>query len=150
MANGTRCSLHGGASLAAKIKSEQMLAQARLPACEALYEIIETWSRKECALCGHPSGDTDMQRTIIRAAQVILDRTGMGPHAVLEITRQADGDLNLDMMSDAERSEFAAITSQFKALKQRVKQRLGMMPMLKVTAALPPSDDPIIIDGETV
>src|SRR4051812_8155917 len=85
----TRCSLHGAANVSAKIKSEQMLAQARLPACEALFNIIDRHEADTCPSCGFPAkGDVDTVKMIIRACQVILDRTGMGPRASLELVKQ--------------------------------------------------------------
>ena len=125
----TRCNLHGGANPAAKIKAEQMLAQARLPACEALYEIIDTWQRAECAICHHPSADVDMLKTIIRAAQVILDRTGVGPRSTVEVTKQSDGDLDLDLLTDVEMEQLDLLLGQLKDFKQGVRVRLGMVPV---------------------
>jgi hypothetical protein len=91
----TRCNLHGGALPSAKIKAEQALAQARIPSCEALFHIVNQFLEQPCPTCGYPTGDTDIQRTVIRAAQVILDRTGMGPHSTIELTKQSDGELDL-------------------------------------------------------
>lgn len=120
----TRCNLHGGANPAAKIKSEQMLAQARLPACEALFEIIDTWSREVCAVCNHPSADIDQMKVIIRAAQVILDRSGLGPRATVEITKQTDGDLDFDLLTDGEMAEMDRLLGEIKELKARIRLRL--------------------------
>lgn len=144
----TRCNLHGGASPVARIKAEQALAQARLPACEALYTIIERWATATCPTCGFPKGDNDETRSIIRAAQVILDRTGLGPHATLELVPQSDGDLNLDLMMDEERAEFAHLVNQFQRLKAAVKARLGMLP---IPAALPAAvNTESVIEGSLV
>lgn len=120
----TRCNLHGGANPAAKIKSEQMLAQARLPACEALFEIIDTWSREVCPTCEHPSADIDQMKVIIRAAQVILDRSGLGPRATVEITKQSDGDLDLDLLTDGEMAEMDRLLEAIKELKSQIRLRL--------------------------
>lgn len=128
----TRCNLHGGANPSAKIKAEQALAQARLPACEALFDIIEKWDRARCPTCGFPSGDTDVQKVIIRAAQVILDRTGLGPRATLELAKQSDGDLDLDLLTDAEMAELDALLGQVRTLKTQIKMRLGMVDPLHV------------------
>src|SRR5262245_50162926 len=101
----TRCNLHGGASPAAKIKAEQMMAQCRLPAIENLFSILEQFSNNTCPTCGYPVGDADEKRMIIRACQTVLDRAGMGPHATLEIARQLDGDINLDAMLPDEKAD---------------------------------------------
>jgi hypothetical protein len=124
----TRCNLHGGANPAAKIKAEQMLAQARMPACEALYDIIERYQLATCPTCLLPTGDIDQQKVIIRAAQVILDRSGMGPRSTVEHTKQTDGDLDLELLTDAEMQEMDLHLTALKELKTRVRQRLGMLP----------------------
>lgn len=119
----TRCNLHGGANPSAKIKAEQMLAQARIPACEALFEIIESWSRDTCQTCHHPSGDTDRVRSIIRACQVILDRTGMGPHSVIELTKQTDGDIDLRLLTPEENEKLVRHLHGIKAIKETIRTR---------------------------
>lgn len=116
---------HGGASPAARIKAEQMLAIARLPACEALYTIIDRWSADVCGTCGFPSGDNDETRTIIRACQVILDRSGIGPRATLELAPQADGDVPYDLMTVDEQQHFAYLVAEFQALKATIRARLA-------------------------
>lgn len=123
----TACNMHGGASPAAKIKAEQMLAQARLPACEALFEIIDQWHETMCATCGYPSGDVDTQKVILRAAQLILDRTGMGPRSTVEMVPQKDGDLDLELMTDEEMAQLDLLLGQVKDLKDRVRLRLAQM-----------------------
>lgn len=123
----TRCNLHGGANPAAKIKSEQMLAQARLPACEALFLIIDRWHEATCATCGFPAGDIDTSKMIIRAAQVILDRTGIGPRSTVETVAQKDGDLDLDLMTDDEMARLDFLLNEVKALKTGVRARLAQI-----------------------
>lgn len=119
----TRCNLHGGNNPAAKIKAEQLMAQCRMPAIESLFSIIEQFQNNTCATCGFPIGDTDEKRMIVRTCQTILDRSGMGPHAVLEIARQTDGDLNLDALQPGERGELLAHLAQIKEIKDRVRTR---------------------------
>jgi hypothetical protein len=120
----TRCNLHGGNSPAAKIKAEQLMAQCRLPAIEALFLIIEQFSENMCPTCGFPRGDADEKRTVIRACTTVLDRAGMGPHAVLEIGRQTDGDINLDALTEDERGQLLAHLAQIKEIKATVRARL--------------------------
>jgi hypothetical protein len=133
----TRCNLHGGNNPAAKIKAEQMLAQARLPACEALFDIIDMWERTTCAACGFPSGDVGMLKTIIRAAQVILDRSGMGPRATVEMVHQTDGDLDLEMLTEPEMEELDGLLTQVKELKARIHFRLGTLAGTLPAAPMP-------------
>lgn len=136
----TACNLHGGANPAAKIKAEQMLAQARLPACEVLYDIIDRFQADMCPACGHPSGDVDEIKAVTRAAQVILDRTGLGPRATLEVTRQSDGDLDLDLLTDDEVARLDYHLEQIKQLKSAVHDRLNGIAH-PIAAALPAVGD---------
>jgi len=119
----TRCNLHGGANPAAKIKAEQLMAQSRLPAIEALFSILDQFAANTCATCGFPRGDTDEKRMIVRTCQTILDRAGMGPHAILEIARQGDGDINLDVLLPEERGELLAHLAQIREIKGRARAR---------------------------
>jgi len=119
----TRCNLHGGANPAAKIKAEQMMAQCRLPAIENLFSILEQFAGNTCATCGFPIGDADEKRMIIRACQTVLDRAGMGPHSILEIARQTDGDINMDALLDQEKGELLALLAQIREIKARAKAR---------------------------
>jgi hypothetical protein len=137
----TKCSLHGGHNVTAKIKAEQMLAQARLPACEALFDIIDQWQAETCGTCGYPKTDTDTAKVIIRAAQVILDRTGVGPRATLEVTKQTDGDLDLDLLTDQEMARMDFLLAELKALKDGVRVRLGLGAQPHVVSVLPATPD---------
>lgn len=119
----TRCNLHGGNAPASKIKAEQLMAQARMPAIEALYTILDQFSNSTCPTCGFPTGDTDEKRMIVRTCQTILDRCGMGPHATLEIARQTDGDIDLNALMPEERGQLLALLAQIKEIKTAVKQR---------------------------
>lgn len=134
----TRCNLHGAGAAAAKIKAEQLMAQCRMPAIEALFNILEQFESNMCATCGYPKGDTDEKRMIVRACQTILDRAGMGPHATLEIARQLDGDINLDAMEPDEKGELLALLAQVREIKQRVKARQQAVLAKPGTPELPP------------
>lgn len=118
-----RCNLHGGATAAAKIKAEQAMALSRMPAIEALHVIIEQFLSKTCAACGLPTGDTDEKRVIVRTAQAILDRTGMGPKSMIELTQQSDGVVNLELLTDDERAELFGLLARVKELKAALRQR---------------------------
>lgn len=133
----TRCNLHGGNGAAAKIKAEQAMALLRMPAIETLYRILEQSEKQTCPTCGFPAGDTDEKRMLVRACQTILDRTGMGPHATLEITAQSDGSpINLDMLSLEEREELLLCLAKVRAIKAAVRSRqLGAL--ADAPAALP-------------
>jgi hypothetical protein len=104
-----------------------MLAIARMPACEALYDIIEQSQHDPCAACGYPKHDTDEQKVIIRAAQVILDRTGMGPRSTVEQVKQTDGDLDLELLTDEEMARMDFLLGELKTFKEGVRARLNAL-----------------------
>lgn len=122
-----RCNLHGAAAPGAKQVAANMLAQARVPGIEALHDIIAQFLENTCATCGYPSGDTEVQRTVIAAAKVVLDRTEFGPHSTVSVqTENHPNDLNLAQMNDEERAELAVLIAQLNNLKARVKARLDV------------------------
>lgn len=119
----TVCKFHGSNNPPAIAAARRAMAFARMPAIEALYSIVEQFLGKTCAACGYPSGDFDAQRTTIRAAQIILDRTEMGPRSILEV-RQTDGqDFDVRHLLPAERAELHGLMAQFRDFKARVKAR---------------------------
>lgn len=134
------CQLHGGANPASKIKAEQMLAQARLPACEALYTIIEQHQSKPCGTCGFPSGDPQELKIILRACQVILDRSGMGPRSTVEMVPQSDGDENLDHWTVEEIANLDYLLEAMDDLKARVRLRLGALVAQSNAAPVDPKE----------
>lgn len=132
-----RCHMHGGKSPAAKAKAEQAMALLRMPATEALYnvittlnKIIERYREDTCAACGYPRGDVEEIDTVVKAARslaqscaAILDRTGLGPKSTLEV-RQSDGDLDLKALTDMERDEMMRLLGMLDHLKQSIKDRI--------------------------
>lgn len=133
----TACNLHGGANPSAKIKAEQMLAQARMPACEALFDIIEQSQHDPCVTCGYPKHDSDEQKILIRAAQVILDRTGMGPRSTVDMVPQRDGDLDLDLLTDEETARLDFLLTELKTFKEGVRVRLNAIAGIGTALAVP-------------
>lgn len=130
------CSFHGGGTAPAKAAAERALAVARMPAIEALLNIVEQFNEHTCPTCGYPNGEKETQTPVIRAAQVILDRTEMGPSRTLEV-KQSDGDrLDLSLLTPEERGDMARIVAEMRDLKKRVKERI--QPGVAGTAASPP------------
>jgi hypothetical protein len=114
---------------AAKIKAELALSRSRLPACEVLFLIIERYLDNCCASCGRPQGDIHETKVAIKAAQVVLDRTGMGPRSVIELTKQSDGDLDLTQLTTEERGELLAAIAQINGVKSQLRARLLATPV---------------------
>jgi hypothetical protein len=124
----TRCPLHGAANPISKIKAEQMLAIARIPAIEALYKILDQFDQNTCTTCGFPVGTAEEKRMIIQACRTILDRTGMGPHSTFTLTPQTDGPLNLEILTPEERGELLGHLAQIKAIKDTIRKRQVLGP----------------------
>lgn len=134
---GTKCHLHGGSTPIAKYKAEQAMALLRMPAIEALHEVLELqlsitrqYAENTCPTCGYPKGETEELQAIakvisviIRQAQTILDRTGLPPRAVLEV-KQSDGDFDLKALTDGERSRMMALLGELRAVKEEARQRM--------------------------
>lgn len=99
------------------------MSQARMPAIEALYTIIDQFNSNTCDTCGYPSGEAAVVRATIRACEVVLDRTGMPARSQVEVVSQSDGDLSLAMMNDDEKAELSMLISQLNSLKARVRER---------------------------
>jgi hypothetical protein len=83
---GTCCTHHGGHSPLARQAAAETLAAAALPAARVLFEIIEDWRRETCPTCGLPKGDPG---PVIRAAQIVLDRTGFHPALSVQVASSA-------------------------------------------------------------
>lgn len=144
--NTWRCYMHGGATPAAKMKAEMAMALLRVPAIELLYKVMETESKTidqfledTCAVCGYPKGDVEEKEALIKsclsatkAAQTVLDRTGMGPSATLTV-KQSDGDFDLRVLTPDEKARMIALFAQFRALKEEVRRRI----LIGSTSALP-------------
>lgn len=69
----TRCNLHGGHTPQARLAAVELLAKAAIPASAALLDILSAFGRERCDSCGMPTGDP---APVLRAAQIVLDRTG--------------------------------------------------------------------------
>jgi hypothetical protein len=123
------CNFHGGEALSGKIKAELAMAVLRLPAIEVFVKIIEQFHlRPECPTCGGTLADLDAQKVAMKAAVAVLDRTGLGPRAVLELVPQNDGGLDFNQLLPEERGELLAAISQVKAIKVKLRNRLIGMP----------------------
>ncbi len=80
-----RCNLHGGHSPLARQAAQRALAAAALPAAQVLFDILDRYQSDTCPHCCMPRGDPT---PVIRAAQIVLDRTGFHPSVSVELSRQ--------------------------------------------------------------
>lgn len=124
----TVCYKHGARVPSTIAKAERSLALLRMPAIEALMDIIDQWMENTCELCGYPRrGETEDKRVIVQTAKLILDRTGLGPRATLDVNarRTDDGEALVEHMTDAEREQLRGLIDQVNILKAAVRGRLA-------------------------
>lgn len=135
----TRCRIHGGANPEPKIKAELMLAQLRIPAIEALFNLLDQLSGQTCPTCGFPKADIEEKKLLVQLATKTLDRTGLGPTSKVELTTQTDGALNLGLLTVEERAALTGLIAQVKEIKERVRARQQGLPVPPLASTAPES-----------
>src|ERR1035437_1251798 len=98
----TRCNLHGGHTPLARQAAQETLAAAALPSARVPLEIVSRWLDERCPVCGFPTGDP---MPVLRAAQMVLDRTGFGPHATMQVTTTPSPYDHLTLAEMADKAE---------------------------------------------
>lgn len=123
----TTCYTHGARLPQNIAKAEKLLAVARLPSIEALLIILDQFNQTaQCHECGFPNHSVDEKRMVERVARTVLDRTGLGPKATLEVkTPEAAGALDVSAMNAGELAELDTLLASMEALKKRVMSRLA-------------------------
>lgn len=134
----TVCPTHGARAPQTIAKAERALAVARMPAIKVLLDIVDQWEEETCSTCGYPRHDADHRRVYLSAAKMILDRTGMGPRATLDVNAKKvdDSDALVPHMTVSEKVELRGLLDQVNAIKARVRERTEHRP--EPVAALPP------------
>lgn len=101
---------------------------ARMPAVELLLDAIDQFNSETCDQCGFPKGSLKERKHMITIAKTVLDRTGLGPRATLDVNarRVDDADSLVELMTDQEREELTSLVVQLGALKARVRARAAM------------------------
>jgi hypothetical protein len=132
--------MHGsGDGMAGKLKAELAIALLRFPAIEVFYKVLEQFhARPDCPACGGTLADLDAQKVAMKAAQAVLDRTGLGPRSVIELVPQNDGALDFGQLLPEEKGELLAAIATVKDIKQRLRNRLMGMPDAAVLISAEP------------
>jgi hypothetical protein len=94
------CSMHGGRAPQVRESARKRLLALVDPAIDGLLRAME--ARGTCSKCGR----SDDMSVVVRAAQVVLDRTGHGPSSTLLVGRSRYEE-ELDRMGPAELAEEA-------------------------------------------
>lgn len=123
----TVCRKHGERAPATRAKAERALVAARMPAIAVLNDQLEQWGERPCSACGYPSHDVENRRVYNQVAKMVLDRTGFGPSATLNLTAGVNDDTDklLEAMTAAERGEVAMLVGRIEAIKNAVRGRAG-------------------------
>jgi hypothetical protein len=131
---GVRCQFHGGASpVAEQARRERLLAMVD-PALDRLLRMFE--SAPPCETCGR--SDADRDPTVLKAIQLVLDRSGFHPTLAVQATRPDDGD-EADWAPFLTDEEIATVMTICARAAQRAYE---------AEAALPAAND--VQDGELV
>jgi hypothetical protein len=80
---GTVCHYHGGATPGARQAAQNRMLALLSPALERLARILQT--SPPCETCGR--SDTDLDPSVVKAIQIVLDRTGFAPHIKVDFTQ---------------------------------------------------------------
>jgi hypothetical protein len=133
-----RCRKHGSKLPESLAKSERALAIARMPAIEAVLDLLEQYNAHRCDACGFPLHDVENRRTMLTAAKMVLDRTGLGPKATLQVNgpQADDTDALIEVMTPEQREEVAGLVTRLDAIKAEVRARIARV-HAQAAAALP-------------
>jgi hypothetical protein len=99
------CHIHGGAVPMVKAAAQERLRALVDPSINALLRALTLGA--PCDKCGR----SDDMAVVVRAAQVVLDRTGHGPHTKLTVERVPEPDSDLTKLT-TEQLEGAAEVMQ--------------------------------------
>lgn len=120
----TVCIKHGERAPQTVQKAERVLAAARIPAIAFLLDSVEQYMAEECQECGFPKGSLKERKFMLSMVTKILDRTGLGPRATLDIRAlQGDTDLDVENLTDDEGAALAGLLQGLRELKARVAAR---------------------------
>jgi hypothetical protein len=138
---GVKCALHGGASPDALRVATETLIGARVLAARVLLEVMDNWTADLCDTCGRPKGDPI---PVIRAAQLVLDRTGLGPTSTLTVDHATGGASYARWMTQEQARTVGEIVADSKA-----RMEAGEPPPFLRLAEVAPyeQDGPLIPDG---
>jgi hypothetical protein len=131
------CSFHGGKTPAAVMAAKARLAAGADLAIAYLVNMLEP--REPCLHCGRIDDGKDP--VVVRACQLVLDRSGFGPGATLTVNQSDNALTDLTLEELACRAEEIAISARQMADEEREKY----MEAAEVAAMLgePFFDDPL-------
>ncbi len=130
----TRCSLHGGHTPHARQRALETLAVAAVPAAQVLFEVIHDYRSGACEHCGRPTGDPG---PVIRAAQIVLDRTGFHPSMTVNLKRQDPTPEWARYLTTDELTQMNTFIEEAKARMARGEETRDVAPIIDITPTAP-------------
>ena len=138
---GNRCNHHGGHTPLARQTAQENLAKAALPSATALLDIVSDWTRDRCETCGYPKGDPT---PVIRAAQIVLDRTGFHPTLAVQAVRAPEIPDWASWLTDDELAEVSGMIARAQERMSSGADREDSMPNDVVEA-----EDAVLVEEDT-
>lgn len=111
------CQTHGGSAPQVIAKAKRRIAALSDPAVEVYQRVLES-DDAPCALCGR-GYVTPMK---LRAAQTIMDRTGLGPTVKLEHSGEISHEVIISKMTE---DELSAVDEIMERVMERVAAEQG-------------------------
>lgn len=132
------CHLHGGNAPQVRRSAKERLLGLIDPAMHALLRALR--SGEPCKVCGR--SDADRDPAVIRAAQIVLDRTGFHPAVAVQVARTESRPTWVSWLTDEQLSQVSVWITDAKRRMQAGEAR---------PLALPPAsrllgDDALVVD----
>lgn len=135
------CSHHGGEIPAVRKSARERLLALVDPALDALLRALQTGP--PCEHCGR--SDADRDPVVLRAAQLVLDRSGYHPTLAIQQTPEANPYENHTAAELADRAEVIAI--ECRRVADEGTARLLPEATDAVEGFLVPDDEPVVSDA---
>jgi cytochrome c553 len=113
-------------------KVGETLAAAAQPASAALLEILEQWMAETCPTCHHPTGEPG---PVIKAAQIVLDRTGFHPTLTLQSGGRAVDPEMERIASYLTTEQLIQVHEWIEDARRRIEQSVPIIDVVPITEA---------------
>lgn len=118
----------------ARMKAMDTLAAAALPAARVLLQIIDDHEQTACDKCGRPTGDPG---PVIRAAQIVLDRTGFHPSMTVNFKRPTEDRSWMRHLDTEELEQLSRLIAEAKARQARGETPRDEVRVINITPEQP-------------
>lgn len=119
------CRKHGERAPQTIKKAERALATARMPAIEWIMDALDHANEETCDTCGFPRHGLKERKRIDQLAFKLLDRTGLGPRATLDINPAGNEVVDVSAFNEEEMVVLDRLLQDMEELKTRVRARVA-------------------------